>query len=77
LNATIVNNKVISDCETWMEKAKLQLDDYVDQCSADEHFLPFEMIGTYNNLADDVLNKGDNLLEASEKMKGFPSLNGQ
>jgi hypothetical protein len=53
------------------------MDDYVEQSSADEHFLPFEMIGTYNNLADDVLNKGENLLEASEKMKGFPSLNGQ
>ena len=76
LNATNINNKMIGDCESWMEKAKTQLDEYVENSSEDVHYLPFEMIGSYNNLADESLNKGEHLLEASEKVKGYPSLNG-
>lgn len=70
------NNKMINEVQTWMERAKQQLDDYTVKTTTDSSYVPFDMIDGKNSQSpDDILSQGEQLIEKAEKEKGFPGLN--
>lgn len=70
------NSRMISDAQGWMDKAKQQLDEYTNKTQSETHYIAFDMIDQNKNQADDILNLGEQLLDRSEKQRGYPSLNG-
>ncbi|CDW91449.1 achain crystal structure of engineered northeast structural genomics consortium target [Stylonychia lemnae] len=71
------NNKMISEAQAWMDRAKQQLDEYTNKTVEDPLYIPYDMIeNKKNNLADEILNCGEQILDKVEKQRGFPSLNG-
>eukprot|EP00347_Sterkiella_histriomuscorum_P020077 403339189 len=65
------------EAQGWMDKAKQQLDDYTNKTTLNPFYIPYEMIDNKRvNYAEDILLQGENLLEKTEREKGFPSLNG-
>ena len=49
--------RMVSDAQSWMDKAKYQLDEYTKKSEENPTFIAYDMLD--NNEADDVLNQGD------------------
>jgi hypothetical protein len=51
-----------------MDRAKQLLDEYTTKTNQDPHYISFEIIeNKKSNIADDILNHGEKLIENAEK----------
>ncbi len=54
------NNKMINDAQSWMERAKQQLDEYTIKTSQDSTYVPFDMLeNKKSNYSEDILYTGE------------------
>ena len=54
------NNKLINDAQSWMERAKQQLDDYTVKTTQDSTYVPFDMLeNKKSNAGEDILFSGE------------------
>ena len=49
----------MNEALSWMEKSKQMLDDYTVKTTENSHYVPFQLVGNTNNMADQMLNLGE------------------
>ena len=72
--AQTANKRLISDAQSWLDKAKFTLDKFAEKTLTDPQYIAYDMLN--NGGAEDIFTHGEFILEKNEKQKGYPSLQG-